>query len=240
VFHLNRLVLAALLPSAGLLLAPAAQAATRSYIVTDFDSVRLEAPIAVAVQAGRSVTARGEGDAALLARLDLSVSGRVLTIRLKPAPFEGRRTDETAATRLFLTAPALRRAQLSGSGALVVNGMRAQNAEVVSAGSGMLSVANIASDALTVRQQGAGSLRLAGRAGNLTLQNSGSGTIEAATLTAADLDITAEGAGTVHALATRAAKVTAIGAATVTVDGHPACSVRHAGGGTVNCGGRSF
>lgn len=239
-FYLNRLASVVLALSAGIALAPAAQAASRSYIVTDFDSVRLEAPIAVAVQAGRGTTARGEGDAGLLERLDLRVSGRVLTIRLKPAPFEGRRLDDAAAARLFLTAPVLRSAQLSGAGTLVVNGMRGQNAEIVSSGSGMLSVASIASDGLVVRQQGAGTVRLAGRTSRLALRNSGSGAIEAATLTAADLEVTAEGTGTIRALATRAARVTAIGPTTVTVDGHPACTVRHAGSGTVLCGGRSF
>jgi hypothetical protein len=34
--------------------------------------------------------------------------------------------------------------------------------------------------------------------------------------------------------------VTAIGPATVSVDGHPACTVRHAGGGTVSCGGEGY
>ncbi|HZV57200.1 MAG TPA: DUF2807 domain-containing protein, partial [Sphingobium sp.] len=81
---------------------------------------------------------------------------------------------------------------------------------------------------------------LAGRTSRLALRNSGSGAIEAATLTAADLEVTAEGTGTIRALATRAARVTAIGPTTVTVDGHPACTVRHAGSGTVLCGGRSF
>ncbi len=240
--HLTRRALAVLPPIASLffLLPGAAQAATRTYIITDFDSVRVEAPIAVAVQTRRGVTARGEGDADLLERLSLTVSARVLTVRLKPSPFEGRRTGAGATVRLFLTAPALRGASLAGSGTLAIEGMAALNARVASSGSGSLSVAGIAADTLAVVQQGAGALRLAGKAGKGAVQLLGSGVIDASALTVADLDVNAEGAGSVAALATRSAKIVAVGAASVTVEGHPACTVRHAGSGTVSCSGADF
>jgi hypothetical protein len=231
---------AALALSCGIALASgAAQAATRTYIVTDFDSVRVEAPIAVAVQTRRGVTARAEGDADLLERIDLSVSSRVLTVRLKRSPFEGNR-DEGAAARLFLTVPALRSAQLSGSGTLAIEGFAAQNARIVAAGSGMLSAAGVNGDTLSVLQQGSGAVRLSGKAGKATIQLSGSGSIDTGALTAPDIEVTAEGAGSVKALATRSAKIVAIGPASVTVDGHPACTVRHAGSGPVICAGEDY
>lgn len=239
--HLKRRALAALLPAGSLLLLPgAAQAATRTYIVTDFDSVRIEAPIAVGIETKRGVTARGDGDADFLERLDLKVSARVLTVRLKPSPFEGRRSDVGATARLFLTVPSLRSAQLAGSGTLAIEGMKALDARIVSVGSGALSVAGIDADALTVLQQGSGTLRLTGKAGKTVMQLSGSGAIDSAKLTVADLEVNAEGAGSVRTLATRSAKVVAVGAASVTVEGHPACTVRHAGSGTVNCSGEDF
>lgn len=234
-------VLAALALSGSLTLAGgAAQAATRTYIVTDFDSVRVEAPIAVAVQTRRGVTARGEGDTDLLERIDLSVSSRVLTVRLKRSPFEGSRSGEGANVRLFLTVPALRSAQLSGSGTLAIEGFAAQNARIVAAGSGMLSAAGVNADVLTVLQQGSGAVRLLGKAAKATVQLSGSGSIDTSALTAPDIEVTAEGAGSVKALATRSAKVVAIGPAAVTVDGHPACTVRHAGSGPVVCAGEDY
>ena len=215
-------------------------AANRTYIVTDFDSVRVEAPIAVAVQSGRGVTARGEGDRDMLERVDLNVSGRILTVRLKPSPFEGRRGDNEGMIRLFLTTPSLRRAHLAGSGALAVSGMKALNGEILATGSGALSAAGVNADTLTVAQQGSGTLTIAGKAGKATVQLSGSGSIDTGGLTAPDVEVTAEGAGSVKALATRAAKVTAIGAASVTIDGHPACTVRHAGSGTVTCANETY
>jgi hypothetical protein len=219
---------------------PSHKAAARSYIVTDFDSVRVEAPIAVAIASRRGVTARGEGEAAMLERIELKVSGRVLTVRLKPSPFEGARAAGDMPARLFLTAPALRAVQLAGSGAMLVDGLRGDRAEVVASGSGSLRVANIDSANLSVTQSGAGQLRLAGKAGNAALRVSGSGEVNASALTISDLDLTAEGAATTQALATRSAKIVAIGSASVDVDGHPACTVRHVGSGTVVCGGMDY
>ena len=226
--------------SVGLFLMPAAShAASRTYLVNDFDSVRLEAPIAVAIEAGRGVTARAEGDADLLDRIALDVSGRQLRIRLKPSPFS-QRAGGSGVVRLFLTAPALRRLELDSAGTLGAQGLKAQRAEVISAGSGAISVAGVAADNLSITQIGAGSVRLAGKAGSVTVRLSGAGSVDAAALTAADLDLTVEGTGAVQALATRAAKVIAIGSASVTVAGRPACTVHRTGSGAVTCGGGSF
>jgi hypothetical protein len=235
-----RLLPAPLLASALLISAGPAAAATRNYIVTDFDTVRVEAPIAVGVQTRRSVTARGEGDTDLLERIELNVSGRILTVRLKPSPFQGRKSDQSVTARLFLTTPQLRRAHLSGSGTLAINGMTGQNAEIVAAGSGAVTAAGVDTDTFSVALQGSASIKLTGKARKATFMSSGDGAIDGSALTTSDLEVTAQGTGAVKALATRAAKVTAIGSAAVSVDGHPACTVRHAGSGTVNCGGEDF
>jgi hypothetical protein len=240
---LNGRVVSAIVALAGacLLLPEAASAANRSFIVTDFDSIRVEAPIAVAVATRRGVTARGEGDAAMLDRIELRVSGRILTVRLKASPFEGSHDNGSGAPlRLFLTVPALRSAQLAGSGMLAVQGMRGERAEIVAAGSGSLVVTDIASGTLAVGQMGAGQLRLSGKAGTAIMRLTGSGEVNATGLDVADLDITAEGSGTAQALATRSARIVAIGPANIQVDGQPACTVRHAGSGTVMCGDKRF
>jgi hypothetical protein len=240
VHHVTKYALPALLAGGLMLSAAPSQAATRNYIVTDFDTVRLEAPIAVGVQTRRGVTARGDGDADLLERIELNVQARVLTIRLKPSPFEARKSDQGLKARLLLTTQLLRRAHLAGSGTLAVDGMGGQNAEIFSTGSGALTATRVDSDVLAIAQQGSGSLTLAGKARKATIQLSGSGALDASALTVSDLDVTAEGGGAVKALATRSAKVTTIGPATVAVDGHPACTVRHAGSGAVRCAGEDY
>jgi hypothetical protein len=87
---------------------------------------------------------------------------------------------------------------------------------------------------------GAGQLFVSGKAQSTVMRLSGSGSIDARGLAAADLDLMAEGIGTLQAQADRAARIVAIGAASVSVDGRPACTVRHVGSGTVVCGGADF
>jgi len=228
-----------LLALALVLFPAAAPAATRSYIVTDFDSLRVEAPIDVMVQAGRGVTARGDGDRDVLERVDLTVSARVLTIRLKPSPYEGRRGG-AATARLSLTVPALRRIQLTGAGSLQASGLAGSRAEIIAAGDGALSVTRVDSDVLSVTQLGSGSVALAGKVKGLTLRVSGAGALDAAALAAADLDLRLDGPASVTAQADRAARIVAVGPGSVTVAGKGACTVNHVGSGTVTCGGASY
>jgi len=217
-----------------------AAAATRSYIVTDFDSLRLDAPIDVTVETGRGISARGEGDREALERIDLAVSARVLTVRLRPTSYEGRKSGPSGLTRLILTVPALRRIQFSGAGALHASGLNRGNAEIVAAGSGSLSVTGIDSDALTVTQLGSGSVALVGKAKSVVLRVSGAGAFEAGALDAADLDLRLDGPASVTAKAQRAARIVAVGPGSVMVAGKGACTVTHAGSGTVRCGGADY
>ena len=222
------------------MLPASAQAATRSYTLTDFDSVRLEAPIAVSIQSRKSVAARGEGDLDLLDRLDLMVTSNLLTIRLKPSPFAQSGRKASGPVRLFLSVPKVRRLQLEGAGSLTSDGMEGQRTEIVSSGSGTVRVTGIASDRLSVAQLGAGSISLAGKAGNASVRLSGTGALDAKALNALDLDMTLDGAASASALATRSAKISAVGAGSVAGDGKAACTVRASGSGAVSCGGKDF
>jgi len=223
-----------------LLIPTGAGAATRSYIVTDFDSLRLDAPIEVTVETGRGISARGEGDREALERIDLTVSARVLTIRLRPSSFEGRRAGPAATTRLILTVPALRRIQFSGAGTLHAKGLERGTAEIVAAGSGSLFVTGVDSDGLVVTQLGSGSIMLAGKTKSVALRISGAGVVDAGALEASDLDLRLDGPASVTAKAQRAARIVAVGPGSVTVAGKGACTVNHAGSGTVQCGGADY
>ncbi|MBT2188966.1 head GIN domain-containing protein [Sphingobium nicotianae] len=226
---------------AGLLLAAApAQAATRGFIVTDFDSLRLEAPIDISIETGRGISARGEGAAELLERIDLTVSARVLTIRLRPSPFDTRGASNSGPVRLTLSAPNLRRIQLSGAGSIRARGLDKLRAEVMSTGSGSIAISGIESDTLTVGLLGSGAMQLAGNAKSLNVRVSGSGAFDAKALKAADLDLTLDGSANADVTADRTAKIVAIGPGSIAVAGKAACTVRHAGSGTVRCGTQTY
>lgn len=217
-----------------------ASAATRTYIVTDFDSIRVEGPLNVAVETGRGASARGEGGAASLDQVDLRVASRVLTVRLKPSPFESSRDRNAPAIRLSLTAPSLRRVQLTGAGSLNITGLDKSRAEIIASGSGSIAITAIDTDALSVVQFGAGTVSLAGKAKSVDLRVSGHGGLDARDLRAADLEIALEGAANVDAQADRSAKLVAAGPGNITITGKPACTVRRVGSGVVRCGGEIF
>ena len=228
-----------ILLAAALLAAPA-DAATRSYIVTDYDSIRLEAPFDVTVQTRRSASARGEGDAETLSRVELSVSSRILVIRLRAPMFEARRDKSSGPVRLSLGAPSLRRIHVTGAGSLRADGVDRLKAEILVSGSGALAVSGIDSDQLDLVQNGAGAVTLAGKAKTVGLQLVGSGTVDAKALTTSDLSLVVEGTGSVQTIAERSAKIVVSGAGSAAVSGKAACIVTHSGGGAVTCGGRSY
>lgn len=231
-----------LLISASLLAMPAnsAMAAKRSYIVTDFDQIRLEAPIILSVKTKRAVTAQGEGASDALERIDLRVVGHTLTVRLKPTQLDERGNGSIDQVHLSLTVSSLQSFELAGAGTATIDAMVGPKLDLVSAGGGDVSVTGLQVDRLSVVQVGNGRMVLAGKAGSVSMRMSGSGRIDAIALSVADLNLEASGAGSIAALATRAAKMTVVGAATVQIDGRPACSVQHVGSGKVSCGGQVY
>jgi hypothetical protein len=218
-----------------------ASAATRTYIVTDFDNLRLEAPIEVVVTSGRGVSARGEGDANTLSRIDLAVSARTLTIRLKPSPYEARRDRNDGPAKLFVSVPVLRHLQLAGAGSLKVSGgLDKLQAEILASGSGSVAVSDIATDRLGVVQTGSGAIAITGKAKRLDIHVAGSGALAAGALASSDLGVLLEGSATIEAAADRSVKILATGPGSVTVAGKAACTVSRAGSGSVLCGGKSY
>lgn len=223
-----------------MLAAGSAQAATRTYIVTDFDSIRIEGPLNVAVATGRGASARGEGSASSLDQVDMRVAARVLTVRLKPSPFESARDRNAQAIRLSLTVPSLRKVQLTGAGSLHATGLDKSRAEIIASGSGSVTITAIDTDMLSLVQFGAGSVTLAGKAKSVDLRVSGNGGLDARDLRTADLALALEGAANVDAQAERSARIVAAGAGNATIVGRPACTVRRVGSGVVRCGGEIY
>ena len=70
---------------ATILIATPAAAATRGYTITSFDAIRVDAPVTVIVTTGAGASARAEGDQALLDRLNVAVSGRLLIVGITRA-----------------------------------------------------------------------------------------------------------------------------------------------------------
>src|SRR5690606_1830762 len=113
--------------------AAGAHAASQPYIVTGFDSIRVNAPVRVVVTTGGGVSARGEGDRDSLDRLELSNSGSLLTVRLK-TPEPG--TKSKGPVTLTLSTGQLKRIALSGGGSITIDRLKGLSADLALAGSG--------------------------------------------------------------------------------------------------------
>lgn len=220
-------------------LPPGAQAATQPYTVTSFDSIRVDAPVRVLVTTGGGASAKGEGDRDALDRLDLQVSGGLLTIRMKPSQ-NGERRRAAGPLTLRLSTGAVRRVQLSGGGSLAIDRMKGLRGDLSLGGGGDISVGAVALDRIGVMLSGGGRVTLAGAAGDADLRIVGPGALLAEGLKAKQAKIVNDGSGSIAVTVATAADVRASGSGDVSVLGGAACKVVHAGAGRVMCGGEEY
>jgi hypothetical protein len=212
-------------------------AAEQQYSVTDFDTIRMQAPFRVTVVTGKGNSARGQGDRDALDRVSLQVSGGVLTIRAAASPYS-ERAGKSGKVELFITTSTVRRVMMGGNGALIIHGMKGVRGDLALAGNGDLEVHGIDLDRLVVNSAGSGRVGLAGRAANARIQVIGAGSIDGAELAARDIVIDSQGPGSILLTGTGAANVDVQGSGDVKVLGKVACTVRQAGSGQLECGGK--
>ena len=222
-----------LLPILLVLSAPA-HAAERNYSVTDYDRIRLDAPVRVTVTTGRSPSARASGDQAGIDRLKIEVQGRTLVIGRNVSAWGG--SGQSGPVELKLTAHALRGATVNGSGSLAIDRLRGATLQLVVAGSGALDVTAIEADVLSLGVVGDGRATVAGTAKRADLALRGPGSLVAEALMVGDLRLAADGPGSVKAAARKSAAITSSGSGTIVVTGKLACTVRATGSAEVRCG----
>jgi hypothetical protein len=221
------------------LLASPAAADQRRIGLTSFDRIEISGDMVVEVRADHRISATVEGSRDALDSLEVVVDNRVLRIRqLSMGTFGPRRGDAGPVT-IRVAAQNLSGLSMQGAGRVSVDGLRGRETRLWLNGPGQLDVRNIATDNLTIRSGGNGTLTLAGRALNAAASINGGGTVEASALAVQDLRVTTVGTGTSRFAAVRTAEVTAGGNGGVTVTGNPRCTVRNISGGTVMCGRQS-
>jgi Putative auto-transporter adhesin, head GIN domain len=211
-------------------------AAERSFSVLDFERIEVVGNFVVSVTTGRATTVKARGTANGMDRVALENSNGTLIIRAVTIAYNGGAKPDTSPVSILITVPRLSGARLQGSGSLGIADLKGQQAELVSTGSGTLSVARIAVDRLSVRQSGASQVVLAGKALSADLVAKGSGGIEASGLLVSDLKLVASNSGAVRGKASRTAAVTSTGTGLVEITGKIACTVQNTGAGEVHCG----
>lgn len=222
---------------ATILIATPAAAATRGYTITSFDAIRVDAPVNVIVTTGAGASARAEGDQALLDRLNVAVSGRLLIVgitRARPGEKGG------GAATLRVSTGDLSRIVLTGGGSVAVSRMKGLRGDIVLGGNGDVSVAAVDLDRIDLSLAGGGRATLAGRTGVANIRVSGPGAVAGEGLRARQATLANDGPGSITLSADVTAKITATGSGDVTVTGKAACSVDNRGTGRIACGGDSY
>lgn len=219
--------------------ASAAPAARQTFIISDFDSILVEAPVDVHIETGKGPSARATGDRRVLDALTLDVSGGVLAVRMRSSP-AGSEITQDGGAQIVLTTTTLRTIILLGAGSIAADRLRGADARASLRGSGRVDVGGIDADRLSVDLIGAGSLSLAGKATAVQLRVSGAGRLDAALLSTVRLNAAVQGSADVSASAREEATITASGSGRVAVAGAGSCSVRRAGSTLVECGGKRY
>jgi hypothetical protein len=219
-------------------IATPALAGERSYSVGSYDRVRVDGPFEVHIVAGGSPRATAKGSEAILSRLDLKVEGTTLAVRLGPGGWGEMPKAAASQTPVVVTlsTPQLNTILLTAGAQVTASKIKAQRLELNVTGSGALAVDGVQADQLTALLVGTGSIRLAGRANRARLSSNGAGTIDAAALSVADLTVRVDGTGETRANARNTAQVTTTGLGKVTVLGTAKCAVKTAADGPVVCG----
>lgn len=211
------------------------QAAMRGYIVTSFDTIRLEAPIRVVLQTGSGTSATGEGDRAALDRVTLSVSGQVLTIRLADSAAGWDSSLESVPT-IHLSTGQLRRAILMGGGVLTISELEGLEADLSLNGGGKLVAQGVDVERLSLSVGGSGLMTVGGSTRDLRVAVSGPGSIDALGLSANAASVMNDGTGSIRARVDGPVKVVSTGSGDTVVEGKPVCTVARRGAGEVRCG----
>jgi len=217
---------------------PALAATGRSYVVTDYDRIRIDGPFDVALTTRAPPSARAEGPADASDALDIRVEGRTLIVRAGSRGWgEVPRRGGAQALVIRLGVPALRGATVIGGGRLAVAGpFRAQRVDLQVTGSGSIDAPALDADELNATLLGSGTMTLGGRGGRVRLLSSGPGGIAASALRSDALTVRLDGSGTITATARYTADATSTGLGAVTIFGKPACRVSRAASGPIRCG----
>lgn len=207
----------------------------REFAASGFDRVVLRGPDDIIVTTGPNASVRAEGDHAALEKLEVSVrDGTLIVGRVKEGWF-GSGVQRGKAT-VKVTMPAIRGADIAGSGDMTIDRVATAAFETAIAGSGSLDVASLETQELGFSIAGSGDVRIgAGKSEQMTAAIAGSGNLDLTAVNVGNAKISIVGSGDVKANVSDHADVTIIGAGDVEITGGAECKVSKMGAGDVRC-----
>lgn len=228
----------ALFAFALVMLAIPASAADRSYVVTNFDRVRVDGPFDVRLTVGTGwAQASAAGDPRVLANLSVEVQGETLIVRKGTQGWNEQGKVDGPAPVITIAAPELRGATVIGGGKLAIAGVvRSPRLDLQITGAGSIDARGIDTDDLAVMLIGNGNVALAGKSARARLLTNGTGSIAAIPLTVGDLLVRLDGPGDTQVSARFTADLTSTGLGRIVVAGNAKCTAHAQAGGPILCG----
>lgn len=229
-----RILLPVLLAISGFAMTAPARAETRTYSVTSFTKVRVQAPFKVRLATGVSPFARASGSSRALQDVSIRVEGETLVIGTSQSAWGGYPGKNAGPVEISVGTHDLRNAALNGAGMLDIDRVRGLEFTLTVQGAGAASIGEVAVDRLLVGVVGTGHARLAGRAKQVEGALRGLSSLDAAALNAKSAKFVVDGASSVSATVTERVKVTGAGTGALAFAGNPACELKLTGTGMVS------
>ncbi len=213
----------------------AGPAVDRNYQVGNFDRIAVSGPYEVTVKTGGQPGVTAHGGEAVLAETDIVVTNGEL--RIMPKKKNGFRWNwgRDGKVRVEVSAAALRKASIAGSGGVQIDRVAGGDFEGEVAGSGNLGIGQLDAGKVELAVAGSGEMRAAGKAQSLELSIAGSGDVDLSALDVVAADVSIAGSGNVRARATGTAAVSIMGSGDVEITGGAKCAVSKQGSGNVRC-----
>lgn len=219
-------------------LATPASAADHSYVVTNFDRVRVDGPFEVRLTVGAGgAHASASGDDRVIANLSIEVQGDTLVVRKGIQGWSEQGKVDGPAPIITIAAPALRSATVIGGGKLAIAGvLRSARLDLQITGGGSIDARGIDTDDLAVMLIGNGNVALAGKSARARLLTNGNGSIAAIPLSVGDVLVRLDGPGETQVSARFTADLTSTGLGRIVVPGNAKCTAHAQAGAPILCG----
>jgi hypothetical protein len=207
----------------------------RSYQVGNFDRLELAGAYDVTVRTGAAPSVQARGSEKAIERLLVEVRNGTLVIRPRDRKGLHLGWNDEGKVTLMVSVPALRAAELAGSGDIRIDRVAGDRFDGSIAGSGDLSLDRVEVRSLKLGIAGSGTARAQGRARSVQYEIAGSGGIDARGVAAETAAVSIAGSGDVEAQATGTASVSIMGSGDVDLSGGAKCTISKAGSGEARC-----
>lgn len=209
---------------------------SRDYSVGSFDRIEVAGPYDVQVRTGSGPSVSAKGPQKMLERMVVEVRDGRLMIHTRRQSGSFNWGESRGNVELAVTVPALRGAQIAGSGDIRVDRVTGNSFEGGIGGSGDLALDSVEVQTLKLAIGGSGNVQARqGRAQAMSLDIAGSGDIDAGGVVAQTASASIAGSGSIAAQATGTASINIMGSGDVQLSGGAKCTISKAGSGSVTC-----